>query len=551
LLLFLLGPFLFFIAYSVSSFILTRALMDDNMQVSIQSDLLQSLEKIEKARRDLLVATEQLAIGKNRSHLAALSHESNPYRKSVMILEIKNEMSVIEFTNSDFRILGYYDLESESMLYSTAPLKEDWSLPPEPLLYEHEFTFYGPMVSNRQYRDDLVLGVIRAMPYMDMQIVVYGEIALVLKTENLFMNDADIIILDSEGELHYSSFEEGGDYLSLLPSIRNARSGTSKNKYWAKIQDPSGYQLALVISKEEYARKLRTFIIQIGLIVAGFAVFFAISGLFVWRTTVRPLNIFKREMQYIREGNIGETAIQGRINIPEYDWLLDEFALMRKSIVDLLKKTENDEKERARLKLNRLLYQINPHFLLNTLDTIHWLAVESGTEKIDNVATAMKKLLHYNLKSDGQLAPLMEEFATLEQYVALQRDRFEFFFKTEIPDQSVLSIPVPRFILQPLVENALYHGIAEGGTITAAAFRKGDCLCITVSDDGPGIPPEELQKISDPQGRVNGELGIGIGYVTQVLAEQYGEKAGMEIESQNGQGTFFSITIPLEKQGND
>lgn len=216
----------------------------------------------------------------------------------------------------------------------------------------------------------------------------------------------------------------------------------------------------------------------------------------------------------------------------EFDFLLSEFSNMQHQIGDLFKEVQQKEKIRADLEVEKLLYQINPHFLMNTLDTVHWLAVMNGQGEIDKLVQSLNKLLYYNLGKLGQVSTMEEEIDALRQYLILQQIRYDFEFDVRITaDEQVLQIPVPRFILQPLVENSLYHGLSDEGFIQIEVTCTST-LNIMIQDNGAGMTEETIHNLLNNRVAEQQKVGMGIGlnYVHRMLKAQYGDQAQLVIE---------------------
>ncbi|MNP11648.1 putative sensor-like histidine kinase [compost metagenome] len=242
------------------------------------------------------------------------------------------------------------------------------------------------------------------------------------------------------------------------------------------------------------------------------------------------------------------TGSRARTQIPEFDFLLGEFSNMQHQIGDLFKEVQQKEKIRADLEVEKLLYQINPHFLMNTLDTVHWLAVMNGQGEIDKLVQSLNKLLYYNLGKLGQVSTMEEEIDALRQYLILQQIRYDFEFDVRITaDEQVLQIPVPRFILQPLVENSLYHGLSDEGFIQMEVTCN-TTLNIMIQDNGAGMSEETIHKLLNNRVAEQQKVGMGIGlnYVHRMLKSQYGDQAQLVIESELGTGTSILLILPIK-----
>lgn len=202
-------------------------------------------------------------------------------------------------------------------------------------------------------------------------------------------------------------------------------------------------------------------------------------------------------------------------------------------------------------KLDALQAQVNPHFLYNALNTIN-MYINKNPSYARKLVVKLSMLLRYLLGSNGRFISLDEEISYIKDYTAFEIARFEDKLNIVIdidPDLKDLKIPV--FTIQPLVQNAIIHGLLpkdNGGTITVTAVKTNDELNICVSDNGIGIEKSELDKIFC-SGYGKG-LGIGISNVNERLILLYGEKYSLKIESVYNQGTKASFSIPnIKKEG--
>ena len=204
------------------------------------------------------------------------------------------------------------------------------------------------------------------------------------------------------------------------------------------------------------------------------------------------------------------------------------------------------------LRLSLLQSQINPHFLFNTLNIISRMAQMEDAPTTEELIKRLSNLFRYNLQSVENVVPLSAELKIVNDYIAIQKIRFGDRIRFEIDAQAdVQEMKVPIFTLQPLMENAVIHGVApleEGGEVRASMDKKGDMLVITVSDTGQGITPERLTELMDsafdPGRHVS---GLGVGNVRARIAA-YREGSAFEIRSLPGSGTTIVIKIPLTRE---
>jgi two-component system, LytTR family, sensor kinase len=203
-------------------------------------------------------------------------------------------------------------------------------------------------------------------------------------------------------------------------------------------------------------------------------------------------------------------------------------------------KLEIQERALMRARVDALISQINPHFLFNTLNTVSSL-IRFDPDTARRVLVKLSNILRRRLKEQVHFVPFRQELDFVDDYLDIEVVRFgqdKLAVRKEIAPE-VMDMVVPSMILQPLVENAIRHGIGpkiEGGTITLRAARQNGRLAVEVADNGVGIPPEKRSEVL--------EAGIGISNVRERLRVLYGQEFSFEIESHTGEGTSIRFEIP-------
>jgi two-component system sensor histidine kinase YesM len=223
-----------------------------------------------------------------------------------------------------------------------------------------------------------------------------------------------------------------------------------------------------------------------------------------------------------------------------------------------------EQKSKREAELKVLQAQINPHFLYNTLDTIHWMAKDRKADDIVNLVVALTNLFRISLSKGREIIKFAEELEHIRSYLIIQKARYEDKLSFSIiTDPELNRYSVVKLILQPLVENAIYHGIKakrREGMITITAAKTENVLRIRVEDNGGGIREERLKEIrdilmeriplnelqegeSDTSG--DGKSGYGLFNVNERLKLRFGSEYGIRIESEWGTGTVVEIMHPL------
>lgn len=220
----------------------------------------------------------------------------------------------------------------------------------------------------------------------------------------------------------------------------------------------------------------------------------------------------------------------------------------------LLSETIALHEERTRIEMDLLQSQVNPHFLYNTLNSVHWMAVVQKNTGIEKMVKSLVSLLKNISKGVSDKITLADELALLEDYINIQSIRYmgAFEYVCTVPEE-LRQYRIIKFTLQPLVENAIFHGIVpkgDFGVVTVNAFEEEDFLVITITDDGTGMTEETVETLLHPKenhDRSSSSMaGIGIANVHRRLRLSYGKGAGLSVESVLGQYTKVYVRISKE-----
>ncbi len=235
--------------------------------------------------------------------------------------------------------------------------------------------------------------------------------------------------------------------------------------------------------------------------------------------------------------------------------LFRTFQEMMERINHLIEENKQENSLKRKAELQALQAQINPHFLYNTLDSINALAILNNEEDISRMTTSLGILLRRSIGNPDEYQTLKEEFDHVKAYIAIQKIRYEDRFYAEFHiDSSIISFPVIRLILQPLVENCIYHGLElkdSPGHVLISATDSSDYVKIQVVDNGIGVTKENENKIQRNLKQLKqpgSDCSVGIYNVNARLHLYYGKEAFMTFHSTLGKGTTVTINIPKNKE---
>lgn len=282
--------------------------------------------------------------------------------------------------------------------------------------------------------------------------------------------------------------------------------------------------------------------------LAGILIVFMISYIWVKKIT-RPIDLLSRKMDDVSRGHPGVTLDMTLGN--EIGALIHSFNEMSVNTAQLIQKNNRIQEEKTRLEIEVLQAQINPHFIYNTLNMIKWMATMVGARNIEECVIALGNLLGPAFREKGRVWTLAQERDYLENYLKITNWRFGNLISLRIQSPEQLDVFVPKFVLQPVVENSIKHGLSGSSAleITVQVRAEEDALLIVVSDDGCGIEPTRLEQIrgsllhSARQARTPSG-SVGLYNVNRRIRLNYGDRYGIDIESEAGRMTSTHIRLP-------
>lgn len=276
-----------------------------------------------------------------------------------------------------------------------------------------------------------------------------------------------------------------------------------------------------------------------------------VMGFFVSYRMGRPLINLSKLMKRSEEGDLTvRSEIVGKNEIGQ---LGRSFNKMIQQIDLLFVQIGEEEEQKIRAEIQALRYQINPHFLYNTLNSIRWMAKLNKNDEVVNAISTLVQLLEASLQRNGAFAELGDELNLLEKYMVIQQYRYDNKIRLNIVCPTDLRhIEIPKMLLQPIVENAIFHGIApkdDVGSIEIRVVDQWDDVIVLISDDGIGIGKEKLGVLLNGQAETitKGMTSIGLRHVHQTLQLHYGKQYGVTVSSCEQAGTTVQLTFSKQK----
>jgi len=288
--------------------------------------------------------------------------------------------------------------------------------------------------------------------------------------------------------------------------------------------------------------------ISIIFIFGSFALFLLFLLSF-FKDILRPLQNLIRAMRKVETGDFfTEVKADGRGEIKRLGY---SFNRMVSQIRDLMQERDLKERARSQAEIEALQSQINPHFLSNTLNSVRLMAMIAKTDNIRKIIESLSALLTHVFREPNSLAPIGQEIKVLESYVHIMQVRYGGKLNIQFDiDDTLLNYSMPKMLLQPILENAIFHGLDQQNMnelIEVKAIRHELGVSFTITDYGKGMTDEQIRGLlqqGEKYQRGNFS-GIGVNNVLQRIELNYGHPYGVEIDSQLGRGTIVTILLPL------
>lgn len=398
-----------------------------------------------------------------------------------------------------------------------------------------QYVVSNPIVSKANGAEIVVI-LYRVNPVVNEEVV---YIAAAVSIEKMQEIAQDISLYDRSGQLIVANAQVG----DVKTTIKH-QTNQDVSLFEAPINSVQGWKLVLEVPNSELSlavMKTQRTALLVGILIGG--VFIVLLTLLV-SSIIRPIQSLRQVMKNVQKGDQYIRADESRN---------DEIGDLGRSFNEMLVQLYRSEQEKKEIELKLVHEQIKPHFLYNTLDTIQWMAGDYGADNVVEMVEALSTYFRLGLGVGSPYIPLEQELYHVESYLHIQCVRYEEILDYELHyDEELLQRNIIRFMLQPLVENAIYHGIKPLGdqkcTISIFAYKKDQNVVIKVENNGVMIPEQKLTQINQALVEDNYDssaTGFGLYSVNHRIRLAFGAAYGLTVSSSGGI-TKMMIRIPLE-----
>ena len=370
----------------------------------------------------------------------------------------------------------------------------------------------------------------------------------------------NIYIFDNDYQEVYSSLEipetEKTAIQETILGQVEIKDGANHIYLYISTIPKTRWRLAIATNINEIAKAksrlfINSFLFSAFALLAFLFLFYAVSG-----QISKPIVRLQKEMESINDLDFQPLESSSIGGTKEIVSLNRSYLKMMKKIRELAQEVVNEQKEQNKAELKALQNQINPHFLYNTLDSIIYLIDEKENEKAQNMIVALSRFFRISISRGKNIIPIKSELEHVRYYLQIQKMRFGegFDYWIDASDE-ILSLPVIKLILQPIVENAIVHGLGEkplpDAYIHIKGYMKDEYLVFEVEDNGYGMLPEKIEEIRKSFQDKTIHNGVGLSNVYQRIRIYYGEKADIQVKSSLDCGTDILVLIPRKEIRND
>lgn len=548
----------FLLVVSVS-YISMQAAEKNRVETTMQADLLQFTDKLDADYYTLVQLSQQMSLEGNVGKLFNnYVTQKDKYERIDISGKITSDINTMLFSHENISLVGYYRYKAtknktDRMLFFSLPFKENadpFKLTRIVQTSTIELQAIHKSLNYSSSKD--VVSLMRKVRFGDdNDYIIYGEIFSGIMPEirslsNIRNISYDLLQVDSKGNICFSSSNSFRVGSSADVNIKSETDSVQEMGQYTYLTAKSkfGFTNILLVPKTSYHKQMIYWQLSVFFVFIAALILVSITGFLLFHLIYRPLQMLGRDMTEVGKGNI--VPAEHTFQIDEFDNLFRKFDDMKQEVVQLLENARQQEKEKQQLEIDKLFYQINPHFLMNVLHSVHCMAVINKQPEIERFIYKLNYILGYSLGKTNTKATFRTELKYLKLYLELQKERYDFEVWLDVEEGSYLDTQSARFIMQPLAENAICHNMNEFGNLWITIKRQQEgYVKITIRDDGHGFMPADESVSLPAQGVSN--RGIGLRYVQMSLLSFYGDSAQLSIESEPDEGTTVTLLLPIQK----
>ncbi len=378
-----------------------------------------------------------------------------------------------------------------------------------------------------------------------------------LCSNNSIGNKGYIFILDEDGNIIYHPKQQlmySGLITEKIDEIMAADTdylNTGDRDHTISKSDKTGWTVVGAANTSELLKNNKQAQMMYLLVAAVLLLGVLVISNIISREITRPIRQLRDSMSMVEEGKFDKANVAVTAE-NEIGSLSKSFNVMTERIHTLMEQNVYEQKQKRKNEMRALQAQINPHFLYNTLDSIIWMSEAGQNEDVVLMTSALAKLLRQSISNDKEQVTLAEEIDYVRSYLTIQKMRYKdkLEYSIEVAPE-IRNVMIIKFALQPLVENAIYHGLKykeTKGNLNIRGYERGSKVCITVADDGVGMDNEALEHIFDESKKEHKSNGVGVPNVQKRLQLYYGSEYGITYISRKGVGTVATVTVPLKSR---
>ena len=382
-----------------------------------------------------------------------------------------------------------------------------------------------------------------------------------LCTQNSVGTKGYVFILSQDGNIVYHPQQQQlynelqTENISLIMNAKTdvvtAGKGDDEKIYALSHSETTGWTIVGCMNMSELlknSRKARSIyvLVALGLIAVALVISSEIA-----RNITFPIQKLRDSMKRVQKGDFSAAEIEVYSD-NEIGSLTRSFNVMTHKIQDLMAQNIQEQEQKRKIELKALQSQINPHFLYNTLDSIIWMAEGKKNEEVVLMTASLARLLRQSISIENELVTIGQEVEYVRSYLTIQKMRYKDKLEFEINvDPRITHAQIIRLVLQPIVENAIYHGLKykeSKGMLKVHGYELGERIIIDITDDGVGMDEETLKHIYDKHKVNYHSNGVGVYNVQQRLVLYYGKEYGIIYHSEKGKGTTATVVIPKKQE---